>query len=802
MRKTKRKLAPPSLGEQIARIRMATIAGAEALAVANLPPIIAAGVPDGELTICASGDDFKIEAAADNADPKSPKKFTMTAYTGGLMNLRGWPAPVVVAIEANDKGEGMKTPRQSIPIDKDHVANAIVGHTDTLVKSKQRLKASGVISGHHDTEQTPSAVAAREVVHLAGGGFPWQASILAEPSRAKVDFLDKGQSANVNGLVCAGPCYVVWESTLRAISFVATGADDNTSASVAAAHSGDTDVNDQWIAAQGFDPKTLTEAQRKFLQAAYDAEQKAKAPPVVTPVQATQTVTTELTDADRIKARRAAEAGEDLRIAAIRKICAAQPDLEIEVDGPLGSKRKLNLQAHAIGEGWTTDQTELAVLRAARPAGPFGYVVTSEPAVTTEAVLEAAVLQAGQCRLWDNDFYLDEREKGGKERRVPERLQRETQRDLNARYTDQIMQAAHNRFRGRIGLQQLLIEAARANGYTGRGETINDGNLVHILRAQNWIRAEGSSTMSLGNVLANVLNKKMLEGYFFVEQAWREICAIVSVKDFKPTKSVNLFGDFLFQDVGSSGELKHGTLKDQAFPNQATTSGRILTIPRPIIINDDLSALTKVPMLMGRGAGLKLNKTFWTQWLGSATDDGGSTAFWAAVHTIAGQVGNSNYQSGGSTALSSDSLKAGQLLYDKQVDPIGDPLGLDAEILLYPVELDTPAWELLNSQNLVYGGGTAAKQGEKNRWVNKFRPVKSRYLSNANFTGYSTTAWWLLANPAVMAAIEVCFLNGQEAPTVQTAEADFDILGISMRGFFDFGATMQNFRAGIKSAGA
>ena len=49
--------------------------------------------------------------------------------------------------------------------------------------------------------------------------------------------------------------------------------------------------------------------------------------------------------------------------------------------------------------------------------------------------------------------------------------------------------------------------------------------------------------------------------------------------------------------------------------------------------------------------------------------------------------------------------------------------------------------------------------------------------------------------------IEVAFLNGQEAPTIETAEADFNVLGVQMRGYHDFGVALQDFRGGVKSKG-
>ena len=40
--------------------------------------------------------------------------------------------------------------------------------------------------------------------------------------------------------------------------------------------------------------------------------------------------------------------------------------------------------------------------------------------------------------------------------------------------------------------------------------------------------------------------------------------------------------------------------------------------------------------------------------------------------------------------------------------------------------------------------------------------------------------------------IETAFLNGQEAPVIETADADFNVLGIQMRGYHDFGVALQD----------
>jgi hypothetical protein len=75
------------------------------------------------------------------------------------------------------------------------------------------------------------------------------------------------------------------------------------------------------------------------------------------------------------------------------------------------------------------------------------------------------------------------------------------------------------------------------------------------------------------------------------------------------------------------------------------------------------------------------------------------------------------------------------------------------------------------------------------------------YLGNTQYTGNSTKAWFMLADPNDLPVIEVAFLNGQESPTIETAEADFNVLGVQMRGYHDFGASLQDYRGGVKVKG-
>ncbi len=433
-------------------------------------------------------------------------------------------------------------------------------------------------------------------------------------------------------------------------------------------------------------------------------------------------------------ALRAEALAETSRIAAVRKICAG---------------KHLDIEAQAIRDGWDATRTELEVLRASRPKAPA--IHAPDTSITSE-VLEAACFQSAKLE------------------------------GLEKVCSAQALEVAAKRFQSGLGLQELLIEAAIANGYTGR--TFRDSRRVLEAAFGRGIEA-GMTIIDVGGILSNVANKFLLEGFFSVERVWRSICAVRNVSDFKTVTSYRLVGKDQYEQVAPGGELKHGTLGEETYSNKADTYGLMLSIDRRDIINDDLGAITTVPRKLGRGSGLKINDVFWTAFMNNA-------AFFA--------VGNKNFISGADTALGIDGLTKGEVTFMDLVDSDGKPTGVMPSILLVPTALSAVGTQLYKSVEM---RDTTAntKFPVANPHQGKFRIEVSRYLSNALYTGNSAKAWYLLADPSDLPVIEMAFLNGQEAPTIETSDADFSQLGVRMRGYHDFGVALQDPRGGVKSKG-
>jgi phage head maturation protease len=335
---------------------------------------------------------------------------------------------------------------------------------------------------------------------------------------------------------------------------------------------------------------------------------------------------------------------------------------------------------------------------------------------------------------------------------------------VEKKYDAQVLEAA-NKARRDLSLGEVLLQAAVAGGYDGP-RRISAATLRPVLQAA-W------STHSIADILSSTVNKFLLAGFDSVENAWRSISSVRSVNDFKTVTQYRLNGGFVFQEVQNGGELKHAAASDEKRTISADTYGIMTSVTRTDLINDDLGALTAVPQRIGRGGALKLNSVFWTAFL----DD---SAFFTTAK------GNKKTSA---TALGLAGLKEALALYRKLVDPDGNPIAVQPRVLLVPVDLEVTAAELMNSVQI--SSGATGGQPSTNVFAGRYEVVSSTYLSN-------TADYYLLASPADLPVMEVAFLNGVQSPIVETAEADFNLLGVQMRGYFDFGVAKAEDKAGVK----
>ncbi len=636
--------------------------------------------------------------------------------------------------------EGIES-AERVPLLADHEnrLGAVLG-SGTPARGEGRLAVDGTLSRTNEL--------ALRVIDLHREGVPLQASVGAEP--LEMERIAKGRQVVVNGRTIraeAGSFLLVRRARLKHVAIVPNGADGGTSVNIAAQSASSQETHDMefahWLEAQGFAADALDERQAACLRAAFDASQQ----PTATDAGATAGKDVTAAAVADLRSTLAAETG---RVAAIRRICAGKhPEIEVQ----------------AISEGWDATKTELAVIRAERPKAPAIHAAGDRSLASAE-VIEAALCVARKHA------------------------------DVEKRFKPEVLEAADRHYPN-LGFRQLFMMAAAANGYPARpGELVHAGNIREVLSYAFPPRTlqASFSTFSLPSILQNLANKELLGGYLEEDQTWREIAVVKSVSDFKEITSYRMLDDMEYEELPKHGEIKHGKVGEESYTRQVRTYAKMFMLDRTDIINDDLSALDDLRSRVGGGAAKKLNNVFWARFLDNA-------AFFTA--------GRGNFIFGADTALGIDGvgLQKGITAFRKLRTPAADGkkrvVGGRPEILLVPPELEFIAQRLYQSTTVNSGGAATAESiPDANIHAGKYRPVVCDWLSDPDFSGNSTTAWYLFRAPRNLAAIVVSFLGGQQNPTVDMAEADFNQLGVQFRGYHDFGVDLAEYLAGIKSKGA
>jgi len=399
-----------------------------------------------------------------------------------------------------------------------------------------------------------------------------------------------------------------------------------------------------------------------------------------------------------------------------------------------------DIQAQAIEDGWDENRTELEVLRASRPKVPS--VLGSQPVVATGSVLEAALLtHMGHIGL-------------GEKALGPVAME---QAD-------------------RLGASSMIDLCRAALRVDGRDVPSSRMELVKA----------ALSTMSLPTALGNVANKVLLDNYNETPASWRAFCAIRSTSDFKTNTAIRPTFTGQLEQVPAGGELKHGGIAEALTTFAVDTFGKMLSIDRRDIINDDLSVFEDAAASFGRMAMRKVSDLVFEVLLAN------EGSFFS--------VGNGNYLSGADSALSIDGLANAIALMRTQRDAEGNDLDLRPATLLVTPELEPIARMLLESE-YVQRAEDVPTGNSLRRAVNL--EVEPRLSNTTKFgSDASTKHWYLFTKPNAVPMI-VAFLHGRQTPTVEYFGLDQDVnrLAVAWRVYHVFGSALCDPRAAVRSKG-
>lgn len=325
-------------------------------------------------------------------------------------------------------------------------------------------------------------------------------------------------------------------------------------------------------------------------------------------------------------------------------------------------------------------------------------------------------------------------------------------------------------------VERLNITAMAENILSMNGKQGDGFGRADIIKA-------ALSTSDFPELLANTAGKAMQLGYGSEPTTHQIWTAEKEVADFKEKSFVALSEAPVLLEVAEGAEYKHGNFGESAEKFSIKTFGRMLTITRQALINDDLQAFTSMPAAFGSSARRTEADLVYAKLTGTPAMSDGKALFHADHGNLAAT----------GTALSVDSLGAARAAMRRQKG-INGAIYLDPQprFLIVPVGLESKAEALLNSL-VLYG---ASNNTDNLQWIRNLTLVADPRLDDA-----SLTAWYLAASPAQIDTIVRAYLAGQQRPYYEeNLEFERDSMGVKCR--LDFACGVINFRGLYKNPGA
>lgn len=289
------------------------------------------------------------------------------------------------------------------------------------------------------------------------------------------------------------------------------------------------------------------------------------------------------------------------------------------------------------------------------------------------------------------------------------------------------------------------------------------------------------SSSDFAQILANVANKTMREGYNTAPQTFLPLIRTTTVPDFKEISRPQIGAGPNLDLVNESGEFTRGTIGDSTETYNVLTYGKIFGVTRKALINDDLNAFTRIPMMLGRKAADKESDLFWAIITGNQTMSD-TVALFHADHE--------NYTSSG-TAIDVTSLGVARAALRNQTDSDGETfLNLTLKYLIVPVTKESIADQFI-AANFV-----PSEAGKVNPFAGNLQKIVEPRL-DAN----DTNGWYGAADPSQIDMIERAYLAGQEGVYLETREG-FETDGVEWKVRLDVGFGLLDHRGFYHNEGA
>ncbi|MFZ5964728.1 prohead protease/major capsid protein fusion protein [Thalassococcus sp. BH17M4-6] len=277
-------------------------------------------------------------------------------------------------------------------------------------------------------------------------------------------------------------------------------------------------------------------------------------------------------------------------------------------------------------------------------------------------------------------------------------------------------------------------------------------------------------------ILGDTVSRELRRAYQAAPSGVRMLARQTTARDFRAKRALQFGEGPELKKVPQGGEFQYGTIDESAETYSVETFGRIFSISRHALINDDLGAFTQIPAKLGNAARAFEAGQLVAKLVENPAMSDGNPVF----HADHGNLAASG------AALSITTLTAARTAMRRQKGLGGQPIDAKPYAVVVPPELETLAEQLLTEIN-------ATKSDDVNPFGTLMLAVEPRLTD--------TGAWYVAADPATIDGLEYAYLEGAPGPQIETRQG-FEVDGVQMKVRLDFGCGWTDFRGWYRNAGA
>lgn len=369
---------------------------------------------------------------------------------------------------------------------------------------------------------------------------------------------------------------------------------------------------------------------------------------------------------------------------------------------------------------------------------------------------------------------------------------------------EQIIAESGERIRSRKQDPRYLERLAEAAAFLA--------DVLEGRRDPYWLR-EALSTSDFPILMGDILDRQMLARYREWPVTWPAIARRATVRDFRKVRRIALGGAEgryypQYQKPELAEPKESNDLTETAYEYAVDVYERAIGVNWRMLVNDDLDAFRDIPDRLARGAR-RTEEYFATQLF--VDSNGPHASFYTA--------GNGNVVTG-NPPLSIAGLQKAMEILASQKDENGEPIFIEAVVLVTPPALEVTARNILNATELRIPatGASSDQQIVTANWMrNRVQLVVNPYIPVIASTANGNTSWFLFASPQNgRPALEIGFLRGFEEPalyqkapntqrvggTVDPTLGDFDTQEIRYKGVHVLGGTRVDPKMTVASNGS